>query len=101
MGRDSDHLLAIDAGNTRIKWGVFDGAKWNPCGALPTTEAARLHDVWNSVPANARAFASNVAGTQIQRHIERACAKDGQALTVIGPQPIQLVVTNRYHEHGN
>jgi type III pantothenate kinase len=99
MGPDSAHILAIDAGNTRIKWGVFDGAKWNPCGALPTAEAARLHDVWNSVPADALAFASNVAGIEVQGHIERACAKGGWPLAITGPSAIGLGVTNGYRDH--
>ena len=38
-------IVAIDAGNTRIKWGVHDGAAWIENDALPTGDTARLTEV--------------------------------------------------------
>ena len=35
-------ILAIDAGNTRVKWGVHDGTGWVRRGAVPTAESERL-----------------------------------------------------------
>jgi type III pantothenate kinase len=95
---DPDSLLAIDAGNTRIKWGVFDGHKWNPSGALPTAESPRLAEVWNAVPEGIRAIASNVAGGEVQADLERACAAGGHALATIQARPAQLGVTNAYRD---
>lgn len=91
-------ILAIDAGNTRIKWGVFDGAKWNPCGALPTAEAARLGEAWSAAPQDCRAIASNVAGAKVQHALESACAAAGFPLTLALSQPEALGVTNGYRD---
>ena len=92
-------ILAIDAGNTRIKWGVFDGAKWNPCGALPTAEAERLREKWSSIDAPVSAIASNVAGPEVQRQIQLACEASGWPLTTIAAQPSQLGVTSGYRDY--
>jgi type III pantothenate kinase len=92
-------LLAVDAGNTRIKWGLFDAGRWNPCGALPTADAARLAQAWRDIGAPI-AFASNVAGPEVERHLRQACEARGCALTVIASQPEQLGVTNGYRDPG-
>ncbi|HEX7466150.1 MAG TPA: type III pantothenate kinase, partial [Usitatibacter sp.] len=33
-------ILAIDAGNTRIKWGLRDGQAWKAAGAIATRDSA-------------------------------------------------------------
>jgi hypothetical protein len=35
-------IIAIDAGNSRIKWGVHDGRKWLDSGVLATADVAWL-----------------------------------------------------------
>lgn len=92
----TDAVLAIDAGNTRVKWGVFDGGKWNPCGALPTAEAARLATQWQAIEGPVRAIASNVAGPAVADALQRVCAARGWPLSFVGSQAAQLGVTNGY-----
>jgi type III pantothenate kinase len=91
--------LAIDAGNTRIKWGLWDGGKWNPCGALPTPEAARLPEKWEAIEGDVAAIASNVAGADVKAKLEQACAKRGWKLAFISSQPAQLGVSNGYADY--
>ena len=67
-------MIAIDAGNTRIKWGVHDGNGWITHGALPTSEAARLTEVSAAWPADERVVACNVAGEAIGQAITTALA---------------------------
>ncbi|MFC5299887.1 type III pantothenate kinase [Azospira restricta] len=55
-------IVAIDAGNTRIKWGVRDGGQWLANGALPTADAAALVAVAAGWPRGARIVLCNVAG---------------------------------------
>jgi type III pantothenate kinase len=93
-------LLAIDAGNTRIKWGVFTGSKWNPNGALPTAEASRVGEKWGLIDARVAAIASNVAGPEVQHQLQLACEARGWTLSVIASQRMQLGVTNSYRDHG-
>jgi type III pantothenate kinase len=93
-------LIAVDAGNTRIKWGVFDAGRWDPCGALPTTEAASLAEAWAGIDAGIAAIASNVAGAEVERQLRTACDARGRALTIIASKAAQLGVTNGYRDPG-
>lgn len=89
-------ILAIDAGNTRIKWGLHDGAMWKARGISPTTDASNIGLQWSAVPKGTRGIASNVAGTEVAAHLERAAAARGVALTLIRTRAEQLGVTNAY-----
>jgi type III pantothenate kinase len=91
-------ILAIDAGNTRIKWGVHDGRAWSATGAIATAEAASLHAALPASLAVIKAIASNVAGPQVRSHIEQACLRAGMAVDIIVSQRTGLGVTNGYRE---
>jgi type III pantothenate kinase len=91
-------ILAIDAGNTRIKWGLHDGAAWIATGAVGTADSARLAQSWACAPPAQRAIASNVAGDAVRSDLERACARTGIALHVIRSEAEQLGVVNGYGE---
>lgn len=66
-------MIAIDAGNTRIKWGVHNGLAWIAQGALPTGEAVSLAKVSSRWPT-ARIVACNVAGEAVETAITTALA---------------------------
>jgi len=65
-------MIAIDAGNTRIKWGIHDGAAWLEQGALPTGEVSQLAEVSAGWPDNSRVVACNVAGEAVGATISAA-----------------------------
>jgi type III pantothenate kinase len=65
-------ILAIDAGNTRIKWGVRDGAAWTQQDALPTAEAARLGEALAPARQVERAVIANVAGERVAQALSSA-----------------------------
>jgi len=67
-------MIAIDAGNTRIKWGVHDGLAWLAQGALPTADASRLAEVSAGWPNADRVVACNVAGEAVGAAISAALA---------------------------
>jgi type III pantothenate kinase len=67
--------IAIDAGNTRIKWGIHDGAAWVAQGAMPTDDAASLAGVSAAWPKAARVVACNVAGEAVEVVIGASLAK--------------------------
>jgi type III pantothenate kinase len=95
ISRD-DVLLAFDAGNTRIKWGVHDGHGWSALGAADTANAAGLYEsIRGALPVDA-AIACNVAGDAVRSELERACARAQVPLTVIASCAEQLGVTNGY-----
>ena len=61
-------LLAIDAGNTRIKWGLHDGRQWLRRGHLAHEEIASLP----TIAAADRIIVSNVAGAAVAAAIAQA-----------------------------
>lgn len=89
-------FLVIDAGNSRIKWGVHAGGGLVKTGAVATARADSLAGEWTAIPALARALASNVAGTMVAAELERACAGRGIALAMIKSEAAELGVTNGY-----
>jgi len=91
-------VLAIDAGNTRIKWALHDGASWVARGTLSTTEAENVGALWTGFAAGTRAIASNVAGDAVREKMDRACAKHGLKLAIIGSRRAQLGVTSAYRD---
>lgn len=62
-------FLLLDAGNSRIKWGVREEGVWLARGVCPTGEAARLGDEWAAYPLN-RALLSCVAGGATRATLE-------------------------------
>lgn len=62
-------IVAIDAGNTRIKWGVRNGGEWGARGALATVDAPSLAAVAAGWPRDVRIVLCNVAGDDVRRAI--------------------------------
>ncbi len=91
-------ILAIDAGNTRIKWGVHDGSRWVRSGAVASADSARIGEAWAELPAISRAVASNVAGAGVERDLFRACEARRAPLEVVAARAEQLGVLNGYRD---
>ncbi len=98
IGESDPAILAVDAGNTRVKWGVHDGRAWRALGAAPTAEAARVSEALDRVPAVRRAIVSNVAGPGVLAELERLAKTSAIALTVIRSEREQLGVVNGYRD---
>jgi type III pantothenate kinase len=91
-------VLAIDAGNTRVKWGVHDGSAWRAMGAVETADARTLPaSLAAALPAQA-AIASNVAGAAVQAAIEHACAQASLPVRFIRGEASRLGVTSAYRD---
>lgn len=91
-------VLAIDAGNTRIKWGIHDAHAWSAAGVLPTAESAGLYEALRPALPVEAAIASNVAGPQVRSHLEDACDRADIPLTIIRAERQQLGVINGYRD---
>lgn len=57
-------LLAIDSGNTAIKWGLHDGERWITLGRVLQNERQVLQQVWHTLPLPESVIIANVAGKQ-------------------------------------
>jgi type III pantothenate kinase len=95
---DPGAILAIDAGNTRIKWAVHDGRAWKASGAIATADSSTLHETLRPGLPVERVIVSNVAGAQVRSHIEEAFRNARVRVDVIVSQRAQLGVTNGYRE---
>ncbi len=65
-------IIAIDAGNSRIKWGIHDGVSWQERDHLPTEAAAGFARIAASWPVDSRIVACNVAGPDVEMNIQQA-----------------------------
>ncbi|MDO9244543.1 MAG: type III pantothenate kinase [Rhodocyclaceae bacterium] len=65
-------ILCLDAGNTRLKWGLWDGHAWLGSGALAHAESGQLIDALPVKPS--RVLACNVAGELVAARIEALAA---------------------------
>jgi type III pantothenate kinase len=68
-------ILAVDAGNTRIKWGLHDGAGWVMQDWIATARAGRLARAWARLPRPDAVIACNVAGTTARRALTGAARR--------------------------
>lgn len=56
------YLLAIDSGNTAIKWGLHDGNHWCTQGIIAQNQRDLLNPIWQKLPTPSSIIVSNVAG---------------------------------------
>jgi type III pantothenate kinase len=70
-------LLAIDAGNSRIKWGLHEDGQWLERGAVLTADAERLREVFSRLACPERIIAANVAGAVAGQCIDDVVAHFG------------------------
>ena len=91
-------IVAIDAGNSRIKWGLHDGESWTEQGNLPTEDAARLAAIAAHWPVGAEAVACSVAGQTVANAIQAALAECGFRLRWVRPEAHARGVRNGYDQ---
>lgn len=70
-------ILLLDAGNTRVKWGVRHNGSWLAQGAFAHEETARLRELTREHRDLLRVFGANVAGARMASAL--AAALDGHA----------------------
>lgn len=89
-------ILAVDAGNSRIKWGLRDGDTWTAVGAVPGGDTAALSRVWQDLPHPAKAVVSNVAGEETRARLSLALAPLCDEVLWASAQSAQCGVANGY-----
>ena len=87
----ANNILAIDAGNTRVKWGLFDATgKLQAQGACLHTELPKLQ-----LPAASKVVISNVAGSAIETQLN-ALLKNHADISWVASQASACGVKNSY-----
>lgn len=89
-------ILAIDCGNTRLKWGVHDGARWLALGLLDYVELPALAELLRGQPRAERAVLANVAGPLVGKAVSDALGAQGIPLHEVQSQSAQYGVHNLY-----
>ncbi len=89
-------ILAIDCGNTRLKWGVHDGAVWRAQGSLDYAGLPGLANLLRCQPRAGKAIVANVAGPQVAKAVSAAMDALGIALLWVESQSAQYGVHNLY-----
>ncbi len=62
-------ILAIDSGNTNIKWGIYDGHKWLTLEIATHFDYCLLAETWKSLPSLSQIIISNVAGLSVKNSL--------------------------------
>lgn len=91
-------IIAIDVGNTRIKWGIHDGDVWLERGAFLTRDVSSLLELSYRWPDSARIVACNVAGEAVEARVEKALATRFAPLLWLRSSASQCGVRNAYEE---
>lgn len=89
-------IIAIDAGNTRIKWGWSDGERWVRQSWVASAEPGRLHAELAALPPAERIIVSNVAGAKVRQHISAVVQRFGVKPRWIRSEARQCGVTSSY-----
>lgn len=63
------YLLAIDSGNTAIKWGLADDNNWIDKGVVTQTHRDSLEVIWKKISEPSQIIISNVAGSLAEQSL--------------------------------
>ena len=91
-------ILAVDAGNSRIKWGLHDGSGWVVQSWLATADARTLGKAWNGLPQPDAFIASNVSGDSVSHALSDAGSMLGIKPELITSRASQCGVRSSYEE---
>ncbi|MBZ0124983.1 MAG: type III pantothenate kinase [Rhodocyclaceae bacterium] len=89
-------ILAIDCGNTRLKWGMHDGTGWCAQGPLDYADLPGFAELLRAQPRAEKAVAANVAGPQVGEAVAAAVTALGIPLHWAKSQSVQYGVRNHY-----
>ena len=90
-------VLAIDVGNSRMKWGLHGPRGWRALGVTPNSEVGTLSvRDWHHLPRPARAVGVNVAGEAMRVRVEAQLARWRLTPEWLTAADAACGVTNRY-----
>ena len=89
-------ILAVDAGNSRVKWALYEYAAVVGEGWFATGDPDRLEAQWESLAVPDSAVIANVAGDAVGEHLEHGCERWSLSPIWVRSQPKQCGVTNNY-----
>jgi len=91
-------ILAVDAGNTRVKWALHDGRHFVRDGWVAYADLEALDAQWSSLPAPSSVVIANVAGDEVARRLRKFSGRWQTAPRWVLSTRSQAGVFNRYDE---
>ncbi len=88
--------LALDIGNSRIKWGLRQQGHWHGTGTLPTASWPMLESLLREHHPLTQVLATEVAGPQVAAGVAQCCESAGVPLHWVHAQAKAGGVVNRY-----
>jgi type III pantothenate kinase len=92
-------VIAVDAGNSRIKWGVWED-EWSSQGSTPTAHVDTLGAAWSTLPRGYAIYASSVAGPHVRTWLDEWARMRGIEVHWLASRQEQCGVRNAYREPG-
>jgi len=89
-------ILAVDCGNSRLKWGLHDQSGWIRTGSVPLSGLAKLKSTWKTISPADRIVVANVAGQSTRRRLEKVLSRQVAAPIWVMARRRQCGVTNGY-----
>ncbi len=91
-------ILCLDAGNSRVKWGLHDGGRWRAQGVVAHDGVAHIGDQLPAAPH--RVAACNVAGAPVGDAVARLAGRLGIELQWLHASAAAAGVRNGYDRPG-
>ena len=89
-------ILAVDCGNSRLKWGLHENGDWRKTGMVPVSELARLEKSWKRFAPADKVVVANVAGPSARKRLETIFARRSMAPAWVKAKRHECGVTNGY-----
>src|SRR2546430_14954168 len=89
-------ILAVDCGNSRLKWGLHENGGWRKAGAVPVSELGRLEKSWRRLLPADKVVVANVAGRSVRKRLESLFARRSMVPAWVEAKRHECGVTNAY-----
>jgi type III pantothenate kinase len=91
-------ILAVDAGNSRVKWAMHDGRAFVREAWVALDRVDDLAAAWSSLPVPAAIAVANVAGAEVAQSLRRQLARWSVAPAWVAGARRQCGVTSLYED---
>ena len=93
-------ILAVDCGNSRLKWGLHDRGRWVETGSVALSRLAGLREAWKTLPRVDKIVVANVAGRPTRQRLEVILSRRDARPVWVAARRRQCGVRNGYLKPG-
>lgn len=93
-------VLALDVGNSRIKWGLAEALAWAESGAIEHQIVEKLLLEWDRMPTPDKIIGCNVAGESRITSLSKYWRDRGHEISWVKSSAMSCGVVNKYEQAG-